>query len=245
MGIILPTDHYWTTGMADWDLVSRRTQWIVAPPIPVHLPHPAATTENSRKSGTQPQSVNSAERLRSFSKILFISCGSILGIGLLALFIVSMNNFSEIVNQSKVPDSSPGAKVPKSNSSTDITESVNSDLLYDRAMDQAGMLSGPRKDLQTAQRLFLASAKLGNAKAYYQLGFLCSQSSWPGEGKVESWKWLTLAEQSTDYSVRKKAKEWKEKVSEIDYWEDLGPLTSSEKREGERLASQYSQQNAK
>jgi phage shock protein PspC (stress-responsive transcriptional regulator) len=45
MKAILPSDHYWTAGMADWALVSSR-QWVVTPalaPVPVPAVSPAAT----------------------------------------------------------------------------------------------------------------------------------------------------------------------------------------------------------
>jgi phage shock protein PspC (stress-responsive transcriptional regulator) len=49
---ILPTDHYWTAGMADWALVSSR-QWVLTP-APAPTPAPAAAPKPAPEPAPAP-----------------------------------------------------------------------------------------------------------------------------------------------------------------------------------------------
>jgi len=120
-------------------------------------------------------------------------------------------------------------------------DETDAEAVCERAVELSGMGNSKsrQRDMNEARRLFLLAGKMGNPKAYFWLGCLSSQTAWPWQDKVECWKWLTLAERLGDPKTAGLARSIKETVSEPDYWETMGPLTSAEKAEGERRAARY------
>jgi hypothetical protein len=93
-------------------------------------------------------------------------------------------------------------------------------------------------DNHEAFRLLQRSAQFGNPDAFFYLGVNAAGAGWPGHDRIESWKWLTLAEKYGNEKIRLMAKDIKETISEPDYW-SAGPLTASHRAEGERRAASF------